>query len=81
MRYVIEVEEDIKKRHRIFVDIKNEHQLDNALNEAEYNCTLDEYIDTLGSFIHISGVDENTYEDSNGVEYFDSYEDEEDNDG
>ena len=77
MKRIIEVEETVKLRHQIFIEAENDEQITEAVNRAEENnCqNLDEYIDALAEVISVQDVNEDYYEETESIEYFDDYED------
>lgn len=74
MNYIIEVEETVKLRHQIYVDIDTEGQIDDALEKVDDMCkSLDDFADQIGSVIQVLAINENYFEETDTVEYFDSY--------
>lgn len=74
MNYIIEVEETVKLRHQIYVDIDTEDQIDDALGKVDDMCkSLDDFADQIGSVIQVLAINENYYEETDTIEYFDSY--------
>lgn len=75
MRHIIEVEETVKIRHQIIVDISSEGQLEEALDVVNgsrvYN--IDDYVDALSYEIPVLGLNENYFMDTDSVEYYDDY--------
>lgn len=78
MRRIIEVEEIVRHRHQICVEYESDEQLDNALEYADGADTLDGYLFDLEKNLKIIYTNEDWSEDSDGVEYFDDYEEDED---
>ncbi|MGN0246945.1 MAG: hypothetical protein ACI4DK_13405 [Lachnospiraceae bacterium] len=76
MKWIIEVEETVKMRHQIIVDIDNEGQLEKALDNAGDYCTsLDDFVDAVADVIPVLEINEEYYAETDSVEYFDDYED------
>lgn len=75
MRRVIEVEETVKVRHQIFVDVYNDEQIEEAIKYAgDYCSTLDDYVLCIEEIIPVVEINEEYYIDTESVEYFDDYE-------
>lgn len=70
---IIEVEETVKFRHQIFVVYNDEEELDRAIENMEGDY-LDDVVDSIGNYVTVTNVNENYYEDSDGIEYFDDYD-------
>ena len=78
MRWIIEVEETVKFHHQIVVDIKNEDQIQDALDNAgDYCNSLDEFVDNIEKVIPVIEVNEKYSVETEQVEYYDDYEDDE----
>lgn len=78
MKWIIEVEETVKIRHQIYVEAESDEQLDDVIgNMNSYYESLDDCLDNLDDAITILGVNNEHYEESEGVEYYDDYEDDE----
>lgn len=76
MRWIIEVEETVKFHHQIVVDIKNEDQIQDALDNAgDYCNSLDEFVDNIEKVIPVIEVNEEYSVETEQVEYYDDYED------
>lgn len=73
---IIEVEETVKFRHQIFVAYNDEEEFDRAIENMEGD-HLDDIVDSIGNYVTVTNVNENYYEDSDGIEYFDDYDAEE----
>ena len=79
MRHIIEVEETVKIRHQIIVDILSEGQLDEAINNVgDYIYDIDDYVSAISDVIPVIGVNENYFMETENIEYFDDYMDEDD---
>ena len=77
VRHIIEVEEIVKMRHQIIVDIDDEQQIDRALDNVDDYCTsLDSFIDSIADIIPVLEINAEYYVETDNVEYFDDYEDE-----
>lgn len=70
---IIEVEGTVKFRHQIFVVYNDEEELDRAIENMEGDY-LDDVVDSIGNYVTVTNVNENYYEDSDGIEYFDDYD-------
>ena len=75
MKHIIEVEETVKIRHQIFVDIVSEEQLEEALDKMDNSHVydIDDYVDSLANEIPVLEVNENYFMDTFSVEYYDDY--------
>jgi hypothetical protein len=75
MRHIIEVEETVKIRHLIVVDILSEGQLEEALNSVNgcYIYNIDEYADAISDVVPVLEVNENYFSDTESIEYYDDY--------
>lgn len=74
MRHIIEVEETVKIRHQIIVDILSEGQLDEAINNVDYyTYDIDDYVSAISDVIPVIGVNENYIMETESIEYFDDY--------
>ena len=74
MEHVIEVEEVVRIRHQIFVDVNHVQEIDKALDCVDDYCThLDDFVDSLANHINVVGVNEEYYVEAESVEYFDDY--------
>ena len=75
MRHIIEVEETVKIRHQIVVDILSEGQLEDALNSVEgcYIYDIDEYVDAIADVVPVVSVNESYIMETESIEYFDDY--------
>ena len=80
MRHIIEIEETVKIRHLIVVDIMSEGQLEEALDSVNGCCiyNIDEYADAISDVIPVLEVNENYFSDTESIEYFDDYMDKDD---
>ena len=80
MRHIIEVEETVKIRHQIIVDILSEDQLEEALDVVDkaYIYDLDTYVEAISDVIPVLGVNEGYISETYNIEYFDDYMDEDD---
>ena len=74
MRRIIEVEEIVKHRHQICVEYETEEQLDAAIEYADGADNLDGYLLDLERKVEVVYTNEDYSYDSDGVEYFDDYE-------
>lgn len=72
-RRIIEVEETVKFRHQIFIAYNDEEELDMAIENMEGDY-LDDIIESIGNYVTVTDVNKNYYEDSDGIEYFDDYD-------
>lgn len=70
---IIEVEETVKFRHQIFVAYNDEEELDMAIENMEGDY-LDDIVESIGNYITVTDVNKNYFEDSDGIEYFDDYD-------
>ena len=75
-RRIIEVEETVKFRHQIFVAYNDEEELDRAIENMEGDY-LDDIVGSIGNYVTITNVNDDYYEDSDGIRYFDDYDVEE----
>jgi hypothetical protein len=75
MRHVIEVEETVKIRHQIVVDIGSEGQLEEALDSVDgsYICDLDDYVEAISEVVPVVEVNANCVMETWNIEYFDDY--------
>lgn len=74
MKHIIEVEETVKVRHQIIVDIESDDDVQEALNAVQDNCgSLDDFVEAIDSVITVLEVNEEYYADTESVEYFDDY--------
>lgn len=73
---IIEVEGTVKFRHQIFVVYNDEEELDRAIENMEGDY-LDDVVDSIGNYVTVTNVNENYYEDSDGIVYLDDYDVEE----
>ena len=79
MKWIIEVEETVKFHHQIVVDIKNDDQIQDALdNVGDYCTSLDEFVSGIENVIPVVEVNEEYSVETEQVEYYDDYEDDED---
>lgn len=72
---IIEVEETIKLRHQIFVAYNDEEALDRAIENMEES-NLDDAVESIGNYVTVLEVNEECYAESEGIEFFDDYEEE-----
>lgn len=72
-RRIIEVEETVKFRHQIFVAYNDEEELDMAIENMEGDY-LDDIVESIGNYVTVTDVNKNYFEDSDGIEYFDDYD-------
>lgn len=70
---IIEVEETVKFRHQIFVAYNDEEDLDMAIENMEGDY-LDDIVESIGYYVTVTDVNKNYYEDSDGIEYYDDYD-------
>ena len=70
---IIEVEETVKFRHQIFVAYNDEEELDMAIENMEGD-HLDDIVESIGDYVTVTDVNRNYFEDSDGIEYFDDYD-------
>lgn len=75
-RRIIEVEETVKFRHQIFVAYNDEEELDMAIENMEGDY-LDDIVESIGNYVTVTDINENYFEDSDGIEYSDDYDVEE----
>ena len=78
MRRIIEVEEIVRHRHQICVEYESEQQLDAAIEYADGADNLDVYLLDLERLVEVVYTNEDYSYDSDGVEYFDDYEEDDD---
>lgn len=78
MRRIIEVEEIVRHRHQICVEYESEEQLDRAIEYADGADTFDGYVLDLERNVEVIYINEDYSYDSDGVEYFDDYTEEDD---
>ena len=78
MRRIIEVEEIVRHRHQICVEYESEEQLVDAVEYADGSDTLDGYVLDLEKNLKIIYTNEDWSYGSDGVEYFDDYEEDDD---
>lgn len=70
---IIELEETVKVRHQIVVAYNDEEELDRAIENFEGD-NLDDIVESIGNYVTVTDVNEEYYEESEGFEYFDDYE-------
>lgn len=70
---IIEVEETVKFRHRIFVAYNDEEELDMAIENMEGDY-LDDIVESIDNYVTVTDVNKNYFENSDGIEYFDDYD-------
>lgn len=70
---IIEVEETVKFRHQIFVAYNDEEDLDMAIENMEGDY-LDDIVESIDNYVTVTDVNKNYFEDSDGIEYFDDYD-------
>ena len=74
MRHIIEVEEIVKIRHQIVVDVYSEDQIEDAINAIDGNCySMDTVIEAIESVVPVSDVFEEIYSETYEIEYVDDY--------
>ena len=77
MRYIIEVEETVKIRHQIIIDVEDEEEVDRVLDSMnDYYDELDDCIDDIAKMVDVLEVNEEYCIQTDGVEYYNDYEDE-----
>lgn len=75
MKHVIEVEEKVKIRHQIIVEIETDEDIDAALEAVDENCeSLDDFVSAISSVIPVQEVNEEYYSETESVEYWDDYQ-------
>lgn len=78
MKRIIEVEETLKLRHQIFVEIDSEEDLECAIEGVPNRCSsLDDYVRAIESRVHVVEVNEEYYGETDSIEYYDDYLDDE----
>ena len=70
---IIELEETVEVRHQIVVAYNDEEELDRAIENFEGD-NLDDIVESIGNYVTVTDVNEEYYEESEGFEYFDDYE-------
>ena len=70
---IIELEETVKVRHQIFVAYSDEEDLDMAIENYEGD-NLDDIVESIGNYVTVTDVNEESYAESEEFEYFDDYE-------
>lgn len=70
---IIELEETIKTRHQIFVAYNDEEELDRAIENFEGD-NLDDIAESIGNYVTVINVNEESYAESEGFEFYDDYE-------
>ena len=75
MRYIIEVEETVKVRHQIVVDVMSDEQIEDALDSVDgiYIDGIDDYVDAISDVIPVLSVNEGYLTETESIEYFDDY--------
>ena len=77
MRHIIEVEETIKMRHQIIVDVENDEEVEEAIESVDGVVhSLDEFVEEIGKKVNVYFVNEEYYAETEEVEYFDDYPEE-----
>lgn len=75
MKRIVEVEETVHVRHQIYIECDSLEQLDEALDRACGCFNLDDFVDALDQIVHVNEVNENYFEETEDIDYFDDYED------
>lgn len=70
---IIELEETRNVRHQIFVVYNDEEDLDRAIENFEGD-NLDDIVENIGNYVTITDVNEEYYQESEGFELYDDYE-------
>lgn len=70
---IIELEETVKVRHQIFVAYSDEEELERAIENFEGD-NLDDIVESIGNYVTVTDVNEESYAESEEFEYFDDYE-------
>ena len=70
---MIELEETVKVRHQIFVAYSDEEELERAIENFEGD-NLDDIVESIGNYVTVTDVNEEYYEESEGFEFYDDYE-------
>ena len=70
---IIELEETIRVRHQIVVVYNDEEELDRAIENFEGD-NLDDIVESIGNYVTVTEVNEEYYEESEGFEFYDDYE-------
>ena len=71
---IIEVQETWKVNHQIYVEYEDEYDLDMACNYTDEADSLDDLIAQISDYVTVTDVNRNYFEDSDGIEYFDDYD-------
>ena len=77
-RRIIEVQETWMVTHQIYVEYEDEYDLSFACDYTEEADSLDDFIAQISDYVTVTDVNRNYFEDSDGIEYFDDYDVEED---
>lgn len=75
MKRIVEVEETVHVRHQIYIECDSLEQLDKALDRACRCFNLDDFVDALDQIVHVNEVNEDYFEETEDIDYFDDYED------
>lgn len=70
---IIELEETRRVRHQIVVVYNDEEELDRAIENFEGD-NLDDIVESIGNYVTVTYVNEEYYEESEGFEFYDDYE-------
>ena len=70
---IIELEETRRVRHQIVVVYNDEEELDRAIENFEGD-NLDDIVESIGNYVTVTDVNEEYYEESEGFEFYDDYE-------
>ena len=75
MEHVIEVEEVVRIRHQIIVDVSSDIDIQNALDCVDEYCgSLDRFVYGIAQHLNVVCVNEEVYAETESVEYFDDYD-------
>lgn len=75
MTHIIEVEETVKVRHQIIIDVASEGQIEDALDSVE-GCRIydiGDYVDAIADVVPVVGFNESYIMETESIEYFDDY--------
>lgn len=76
-RRIIEVQETRLVNHQIYVEYEDEDDLEIACNYIYGEDSLDDVVAEINNYVTVTDVNRNYFEDSDGIEYFDDYDVEE----
>lgn len=76
-RRIIEVQETRLVNHQIYVEYEDEDDLEIACNYIDGEDSLDDVVAEINNYVTVTDVNRNYFEDSDGIEYCDDYDVEE----